>query len=187
MIVSSGENATSVIKEFVSEYDFESITCVSTCSAARQKLSHTEYDIIIVNSPLINETGENFAKTVAKTNKSQVILIFKSDNFDELALKFESQGIITVKKPVNKSLFCYSLKLAMISQRRIKIVQDEKEKLITKIEDIKVVDRAKHILISYLGMTETEAHKYIERKAMNSRTTRRETAEEILKIYDNER
>ena len=61
----------------------------------------------------------------------------------------------------------------------------ENSKLKQKIEDIRIIDRAKCILISYLGMSEQEAHRYIEKKAMDMRITKRAVAEGILKIYEN--
>ena len=44
-----------------------------------------------------------------------------------------------------------------------------------------MVDRAKCALIQYLGFTEPQAHRYIEKQAMDLRQTRREVAESILK------
>ena len=49
-----------------------------------------------------------------------------------------------------------------------------------RIEDIRVVDRAKCILISSMNMSEKEAHRYIEKRAMDMRISRRAVAEEIL-------
>ena len=46
------------------------------------------------------------------------------------------------------------------------------------------MDRAKCVLIQYLNMTETQAHRYIEKQAMDLRTTRRQIAEGILKTYE---
>ncbi|MDR0930197.1 MAG: ANTAR domain-containing protein [Clostridiales bacterium] len=62
--------------------------------------------------------------------------------------------------------------------------RDENTKLNQKIEDIRIIDRAKLVLISYLKMTEDEAHKYIEKQAMNTRRTRRAVAESVLKTYE---
>ena len=50
--------------------------------------------------------------------------------------------------------------------------------------DIRVVDRAKWLLIGNLNMTENDAHYYIEKQAMNSRLSRREVAEHIIRTYD---
>lgn len=63
-------------------------------------------------------------------------------------------------------------------------LQSENTKLHQKIQEIRLVDRAKCTLIQYLHMTEQDAHRYIEKQAMDLRMTRREIAEEILKTYE---
>ena len=50
--------------------------------------------------------------------------------------------------------------------------------------DIRMVNRAKWLLIDNLGMSEKDAHHYIEKRAMDSRQTRREVAEGIIRTYD---
>ena len=44
-------------------------------------------------------------------------------------------------------------------------------------------NRAKWLLIEELKMTEQEAHRYIEKQAMDRCVTRRAVAEQILSIY----
>ena len=60
----------------------------------------------------------------------------------------------------------------------------EKEKLKSRISEIKLVDRAKCTLIEYLRMSEEQAHHYIEKQAMDFRLTKVEVAKNILKIYE---
>ena len=45
------------------------------------------------------------------------------------------------------------------------------------------MNRAKWLLIECLNMTEAEAHRYIEKQAMDLRISRREAAENIIKTY----
>jgi len=52
-----------------------------------------------------------------------------------------------------------------------------------KMEEIRLVNRAKWLLIEELKMTEQEAHRYIEKQAMDRCVTRRAVAEQILSIY----
>lgn len=63
-------------------------------------------------------------------------------------------------------------------------MQNENDLLRQKIEDIRLVDRAKCVLIEYLKMSEAQAHKYIEKQAMDLRQTRQEVATAILKTYE---
>ncbi len=53
------------------------------------------------------------------------------------------------------------------------------------MEDVRLVGRAKCILMTHMHMREPEAHRYIEKQAMDRRTTRRAIAEGILKTYEN--
>ena len=63
-------------------------------------------------------------------------------------------------------------------------LRDENIQLQQKIEEIRLVDRAKCALIQYLNLTEAQAHRYIEKQAMDLRLSRRQVAEAILKTYE---
>ena len=52
-----------------------------------------------------------------------------------------------------------------------------------KIEEIRLVNRAKWLLIERLGMTEPEAHRYIEKQSMDLRISKREAAKSVIKTY----
>ena len=51
------------------------------------------------------------------------------------------------------------------------------------MEDIRFVNMAKCFLIEKLKMTEQEAHRYIEKQAMDRCVTKRVIAENILSTY----
>ena len=63
-------------------------------------------------------------------------------------------------------------------------LENENQKLQKKIEEIRIVDRAKLILIQVLKMTEPQAQRYIEKQSMDLRQTRLTTAENILRTYE---
>ncbi|NCB28802.1 MAG: ANTAR domain-containing protein, partial [Clostridia bacterium] len=75
-----------------------------------------------------------------------------------------------------------ALRLLLAARRRLFGLQSENRKLQRKIEDIRIIDRAKCLLIELRGMTEPEAHAYIEKQAMARRMTRRDIAQDILQI-----
>ncbi len=184
LIVSATEKATTYISDTLKEFYVKRIVCVGTCGEARRLLPQQDFDLVVINSPLKDETGEKLSEYIATRNQSQVIILVKAELYEAVSEKVENHGVIAVAKPINKSMFWFSLKLAKAAQKRLSMMQAEKRKLVQRIEDIKIVDRAKHMLISYLSMSEEEAHKYIERQAMDTRATKRSIAEEILKIYE---
>ena len=52
-----------------------------------------------------------------------------------------------------------------------------------KMEEIRIVNKAKWLLISEIKMDEPEAHHYIEKQAMDRCISKRTVAEEIIKTY----
>ena len=52
-----------------------------------------------------------------------------------------------------------------------------------KMEEIRIVNRAKWLLISEIKMDEPNAHRYIEKQAMDRCVSKREIAEEIIQTY----
>ena len=73
--------------------------------------------------------------------------------------------------------------LLLASQAKAERYRAENEKLRQKLEELRVVSRAKCLLVEYLHLDEESAHKYMERQAMEERKTRRAVAEEILREY----
>ena len=48
----------------------------------------------------------------------------------------------------------------------------EAPEIMGRIEEIRTISRAKTVLMKYLKFTEPQAHRYIEKQAMNNRQTR---------------
>ncbi len=184
LIVSSGEKSTEFLKQTLKNAFFLKISVFSSCASARREFYEHDYDLVIINAPLADESGEEFARFVASKGMCQVILIVKSEFYDEVSAMVEDDGVLTISKPLNKAVFWSTLKLAKSTHNRVVKMQAENRKLKEKIEDIKIVDRAKCILISYMSMTEQDAHRYIEKQAMDMRESKRKIAEGILKTYE---
>ena len=96
------------------------------------------------------------------------------------ARRFLIQG----QAPVSKALFLQAVKLSMAAQRRMRGLQHENDRLQQKIQEIRLVDRAKCLLIEHENMAEGQAHRYIEKQAMDQRKTRGEVARDVLRRYD---
>ena len=65
----------------------------------------------------------------------------------------------------------------------LKLLKDTKDAYFAATADIRIINRAKLLLVQHLQMTETEAHKYIEKQAMDRCVTKRAVAEQILSTY----
>lgn len=185
LIVSSSKKGTAFFTEMLSQNSYGDVTTAKNGGEARRLLIERDFDLCIINAPLVDEFGEEFARNIVSTGIGQAILIVKSEIYDEVSEKVEADGIITIAKPMNRIIFWSALKLVNATYNKMYKLKRENNKLLQKIEDIRMIDRAKCILIQYLNMTEAEAHRYIEKQAMDMRATKRIIAEGILKTYEN--
>ncbi|MCL2050543.1 MAG: ANTAR domain-containing protein [Lachnospiraceae bacterium] len=185
LIVSSNEKYIAFFAEILKSASIGHIVDIHSCGDARRLLLERDFDLVLINAPLKDETGEMLARFIAAKGASQVILVVKTEFYEAVSAVCEDDGVLTIAKPINKTIFWSALTLARSAQSRLTKVKAENAKLKQKIEDIRVIDRAKLILISYMNMTEKEAHRYIEKEAMDSRQSRREVAEGIIKTYEN--
>ena len=66
---------------------------------------------------------------------------------------------------------------------RVRKSEKKTQSLEEKMKEIRLVNRAKWILISELKLSEQDAHRFIEKQAMNRCVSKRSVAEEIIKTY----
>ena len=87
--------------------------------------------------------------------------------------------MITIAKPVKKSDLDRSIRLLLALNRRVKKLRKQVRSVEEKMEELKIVSRAKIVLVER-GMSEKEAHEYILKEAMNSGLTKRQVAQDII-------
>ncbi|MGN0711554.1 MAG: ANTAR domain-containing response regulator [Anaerovoracaceae bacterium] len=151
---------------------------------AKEKLAASAYDIIMINYPIDSHTDASFAIECTQTTASGVIALLKNKEIESLAERLEGHGIIVASKPVSRLVLNQAIKFAILSKNRVSHISEENTKLHVQIEQIKLVNRAKWVLVKYLNMSEDQAHKYIEQQAMDRRISKKKIAEKILKTYE---
>ena len=139
-----------------------------------------EFDLVLVNTPLPDEFGHELAQLAAGETTAGVILLAKAEIADSVAEKVEDDGVFVVPKPLSRVLFMQALRMTRAARSRLNGLQNENRRLQKRIEDIRLVDRAKCLLIECCGMSEPEAHSYIEQQAMNRRCPKRDIAQGII-------
>ena len=80
-------------------------------------------------------------------------------------------------------MIAQSIQMLCSTRERLRIMEKKNASVEEKIEEIRIVNRAKCLLIEQLKMTESEAHRYIEKQAMDRCVTRRVIAENIILTY----
>lgn len=160
------------------------IETVYTEEDASALLEAKEFDLIIINSPLEEKTGVDLAVYAAEKHTAGVLLAVQNKYANVVAQKVEPYGVLVVGKPIVKAFFNQAVKFAEVTTHRVQTLKEENISLQLKLEEMKVINRAKCVLIQHLSMSEVQAHKYIEKQAMDMRLPKGRVAKQILKVYE---
>lgn len=178
-LIAANEQVAASLKEIMAHAGQYQITVCQTAGEARRSISRLETDLVIINTPLPDDTGIGLAEDVSTGTDCSVILLVKAELSDMLQEKVEDSGVFVVPKPLSRQLFYTALKYVGAARQKLFMAQKKHIECKRALEDLKIVCKAKCLLIMD-GLTEEEAHKKIERDAMNQRKTKRGIAEEII-------
>ncbi len=170
LVISSSKSASEALVRFLR--DSFACTPFHVESAYQAKVfleSDPSVELTMINSPLMDESGFDLAEYIIEKTAANCIFIVKGERAEKLSESAEKLGIIVVGKPFSKALLYQLIKTIDIAVNRSLKIYHENIRLEEKINEIQAIDKAKFMLMEYKGMTEEEAHSYIEQYAMNKR------------------
>ena len=183
LIVTASDSFVSSVMPLLPVTDYWPVTTVRSVSEARRRVVDTEFDIVLINAPLPDDFGMRLAIDICTNSGAGVLMLVKNDLFNDIYAKVVGYGVITLSKPTNSQMVAQNLRILCATRERMRQMQARQATVEEKIEEIRLVNRAKWLLIECLSMTEPEAHRYIEKQSMDERISKREVAENIIKTY----
>lgn len=184
LIVSGSEKGMEIIAQFLHSYGYTNLTSAASGSEVRRITDSVDYALMIINTPLKDEFGHDLSITMAENTSAGIILLCKSDIAEDVSEKVGDYGVCVVARPMNKSILHQSIRLVEATRSRMLGLKRENTQLLVKIDEMRLINRAKCALMQYLKLTEPEAHRYIEKQAMDTRSTKKEVALRILSTYE---
>lgn len=186
LLATGAQKVSETFEKLISEILSDAVVLsVTEGSRARLRMKESDPDLVIINTPMADEQGIEFAVHAADSGMYAVILITNPETYGRVASHLEEHGIIAMKRPIEKKMFSCAVRDAVILNNRIRALKKENAKLQESIEESKLVSRAKGMLMSHLNMTEAQAHRYIEKQAMDLRIAKKTVSQNILKTYYN--
>ena len=185
LIISSNNEVTELVELLLRIESCGRIASAASGSEARRLVKNeTEPELVIINTPLPDEFGQELAEMIAESTSAGIILICGSDVADDIADKVSDSGINVITKPITREILQRNIRLILAARVRMSGVKKESSTILGRIEEMRTINRAKTTLMKYLKFTEPQAHKYIDKQAMNNRPTRLEVAQRILAQYE---
>ena len=183
LVVSSSEKFNQSLSELFPLPTFSPVSAVTNLSAAKRAVAERNFDFVIVNSPLSDDSGMRFAIDTADSENTVVLLLTRAEQYGDACEKLVPHGVFLLQKPLSKTVFQAASGWLLSARERLRKNETKTISIEEKMSEIRLVNRAKWLLIGELKMTEPDAHRYIEKQAMDRCESKRAIAEEIIKTY----
>lgn len=183
LLVSASEKFNTNALSLLPSTDYYPVTIAGSISEAKRLTHEQSFDIVFINAPLPDDFGLQFAMDTCSGSNAGVLLLVKSELYNDIYSKALEYGVIILAKPTSAQVITQTLHILCATRERLRRFEAKQATVEEKMEEIRLVNRAKWLLIETLGMTEANAHKYIERSAMDMRISKRTAAENIIKTY----
>ena len=181
LIVSATDKFTSAFADLLPETRYSTVHTAASVNAAERILAEKTFDFVIINAPLPDDMGTRFAIDTSTSKQSAVLLLVKSDVHAGIHDKVAEYGVFTLSKPTSKPTMIHALNWLESARERLRQFEKKSLSIKEKMAEIRLVNKAKWILISELKMNEPDAHRYIEKQAMDCCVTKQTIAEDIIK------
>ncbi|MCF0105449.1 MAG: ANTAR domain-containing protein [Holdemanella sp.] len=180
LIVSSNKDMFTKLKDAIQSKQFISIQHGTSAIDAKTRLRNEKVDLVILVTPLVDEFGINTARDISHSFDVNVILLVKSDIYDQTVYKLQEERIFVLSTPTNRMMVYQTVNMMHTFIYQLSIRDKEINKLRKKLLDQQKINQAKLILVENYHYTEEKAHKYLEKLAMDNSMTKVMVAQSII-------
>lgn len=184
LIVSENEKFRTSLMPVLSENTFSPVDSTTSMSSARKILIERKYDLMIINTPLLDDFGTKLAIDASNEKNIATLILVKRDSYAETYSKVVKYGVFTLAKPTSPQTFAQALDWLCAMREKLRRYEKTISSVEDKMQEIRLVNRAKWILIKDLKMSEEDAHRFIEKQAMDKCITKMEIAKNIIRQYE---
>lgn len=183
LIVSSSPSFNEGMREILADFRCFTVQFMTNVAAAKRMVLEKVFDFVLINTPLPDDFGTRFAIEFSLGKSGVSLLLVKGEIYEEVYRKVLDYGVYVLPKPLNRYVMTRGLEWMCTTRERMRKVEKKTLSMEEKMAEIRLVNHAKWVLIEHLNMKESDAHRYIEKQAMDHCVSRKEIAENILKTY----
>lgn len=183
LIVSDTEKFTSSLSSLLPENTFDPVVRVSDAAMAKRAMLEREFDVVLINGTRADDRAAKLAIDVCSERNSVALLFVRRELYAEIYAKVTDFGVLTLPLPSSPQMVTQALDWVRATRERMRKYEKTAYTVQQKMEEIRTVNRAKWLLIDVLKMTELDAHRYIEKQAMDRCVSKLEVAKGIINTY----
>nr|PZN24310.1 MAG: response regulator [Mycolicibacterium hassiacum] len=141
-------------------------------------------DLVIMDVKMPRRDGIDAAQEIASKRIAPIVILTAFSQRELVERARDAGAMAYLVKPFNINDLVPAIELAVSRFAEITALEQEVATLADRLETRKLIERAKGLLQVKHGMTEPEAFKWIQRAAMDRRTTMKRVAEVVLETLD---
>ena len=140
----------------------------------------TNPEVVILDIKMPGMDGIEVARCIAESHGAAVVILtaFSQREFVDQAI--EAGALAYLVKPFQRSELVPAVEIARARHREMRAITDQAQTLADRLEDRKTIDRARGVLMDEVGLSETDAFRFIQQAAMNERANMADVARQVL-------
>ena len=183
LIASADEKLNTALQSAMAPGEYWPLSFAKNGAEARRLAAERSFDLILVNDPLPGGSALQLARELSADSAACVAVLTPREIAEEVYFQAVESGVFTIAKPLPMAAFVQDLRLLCAARERLALSETKQQTVETRMAQIRLVNRAKWALIEQEGLTEPQAHRKIEKLAMDRRVSKEQIAEEILAKY----
>ena len=137
-------------------------------------------DLVIMDIKMPKVDGITAATSIVEERIAPVVMLTAFSQRELIEQARDAGAMAYLVKPFARHELVPAIELAVSRFAEKRALEDEVATLSERLETRKIVDRAKGLLMTRQQMTEPEAFRWIQRTAMDRRTTMKAVAEAVV-------
>ena len=168
------------LKEMLEEEGYSVVAEVGDGQQAVDRAKELNPDLVILDIQMPVLDGLSAAEQIASARIAPVIVLTAFSQRELVERARDAGAMAYLVKPFSKNDLVPAIEVARGRFAEMSALDGEVRSLEERLETRKIVEQAKGRLMTQQGITEAEAFRWIQRTAMNQRTSMKALAETIL-------
>ncbi|MFT4126006.1 MAG: response regulator [Gordonia sp. (in: high G+C Gram-positive bacteria)] len=137
-------------------------------------------DLVIMDIKMPVRDGIDAAAEIARKRLAPVVMLTAFSQRDFIDKARDAGAMAYLVKPFTKADLVPAIEVAVSRYQELRTLEREVTTMQERLETRKLVERAKGLLMEKQALTEPEAFKWIQRAAMDRRTTMKAVAQVVV-------
>jgi response regulator NasT len=176
------DNARKLITEMLDNLGHVVVSAAATGAEAIAQASKHLPDLVLLDVHMPDGSGIEAARAISKENPGIAVILFTGD--ETLALSEqdaeETSAIAFLQKPTPPRVLDSQIRLAVKRARAIQEARTDAANARKQLEQRKIIERAKGILMRRTGSSEQDAYRILQRTSQDRSVSMVEIAKAVL-------